>query len=478
MLINIKSALKTTRFKTTLWYSGLFILLEVVFGFLIYTNLRKNLYDDLDEALAKEAQSIYKFVTADVGGLKNFQSDSIYSTRKDFIYNLIWDAIELHPRDSYIQIKLDDNLVYLSNNMRGHIINLNIIRDNQLSMVNFKDSLLSNYELRAARLQNNTAEIVVAVPTILIAKTLQHIVNLNLFLLPLFFFLALIGGATISAKSLSRIGSIIKKTREITAQNLNEIIPGGEFDDEYGRLVRTMNEMIMRIKTGVDFINQFSASVSHELKTPLTILQGEIEVALRSPKPAEEYKKILQSNYEETLYLTSIIDKLFFLSKIDHAELKLRKETVEIIKLIRPVINNMRASAKKKNIKFKLDINNKLSLLLDVDLMRRAISNLVENAIKYGYNNTSIGISVNLDKLNHVVISVSNEGRTIPKDLHIKIFDRFYRSETSRSREPGGMGLGLSIAKSIVEYHDGKIWVESEPGKDTIFSILLDQKET
>ncbi|MCK7527165.1 MAG: hypothetical protein MZV64_60915 [Ignavibacteriales bacterium] len=76
-----------------------------------------------------------------------------------------------------------------------------------------------------------------------------------------------------------------------------------------------MNEMIMRIKTGIDFINQFSASVSHELKTPLTILQGEIEVALRSPKPAEEYKKILQSNYEETLYLTSIIDKLFFLSK-------------------------------------------------------------------------------------------------------------------------------------------------------------------
>lgn len=89
MLINIKSALKTTRFKTTLWYSGLFIFLEIVSGFLIYTNLRKNLYDDLDEALTKEAQSIYKFVTADVGRLKNFQPNSIYSSKKDFIFNLI-----------------------------------------------------------------------------------------------------------------------------------------------------------------------------------------------------------------------------------------------------------------------------------------------------------------------------------------------------------------------------------------------------
>lgn len=472
-----KNILRTTRFRTTLWYAGLFILLEIISGVLVYTYLRKNLFRDLDSSLTSEAYKIHEFVSAPAVGLRNIPLDSSNVPEADYIYNLIFEAIVVHPRDSYIQIKLDNNLIYLSDNLRGHRINLNTSPTNQLTLINFTDSLLSSHNLRAAHLVKNKDEIIVAVPTVLIDRTLQHIINLNLFLIPFFLLLAIVGGAIISAKSLSRIDSIIKKTEEITAQNLDEIIPGGERDDEYGRLVRTMNDMIRRIKTSLDFMNQFSSSVSHELKTPLTILQGEIEVALRSPKSAQEYKKILQSNYEETLYLTSIVDKFFLLSKIDHSELKIRRELVDIIKLIRPIIHNLQTAAKKKNIEIILLVKNNFNALLDIDLMGRAIYNLIENAIKYGYPNTQIKISAYLDENGNAIISVNNVGRFIPKELHIKIFERFYRSETSRNLEPGGIGLGLAITKSIVEYHGGKIWAESDPDIGTTFLISFKSQQ-
>ena len=142
--------------------------------------------------------------------------------------------------------------------------------------------------------------------------------------------ISVIGGAFISIKSLSRIDSIINRTKYITARNLDEKISGDEFEDEYGRLAKTMNEMITRIKKSIDYMNQFSISAAHELKTPLTILRGEIELALRSKITPDQYREVLQSNLDETLRLINIVDKLFFVSKTDHSLIKINKEKTEL----------------------------------------------------------------------------------------------------------------------------------------------------
>lgn len=477
MLSNKTNFFKTTRFKTTLWYAVLFLVLEIVSGLIIYLHLRNSMFKDLDLALTKQAQTIYSFVSGSTVKLDEFQPDSVYTSTDDFVYDLIFDALALSPRNSFIQIKLNNNLIFQSENLKKHQILLNEKKNTILMLVDFKDPFLSEHELRAAHLIKNNHEIIVAFPTHLIAETLSSLTDLNIIIGPIFLILAIVGGAVISAKSLSRIDSIINKTKEITAQHLDEKIPGGDYDDEYGRLVRTMNDMILRIKTAIDYMNQFSTAASHELKTPLTILRGEIEIALKSPKSAEVYKQILQSNYEETLRLINIVDKLFFLSKVDHSLLKLKKEQINISELVQPVINQMQAFAKNKNMEIVLDVKTGFNLLVDIDLIRRAISNLVENAIKYGDENTAIRVSAGLVKSNWILISVSNKGENIPKDMHKKIFERFFRLETSRSRETGGIGLGLSIVKSIVEFHKGTILVESKPNKETIFSVLIDLNE-
>jgi signal transduction histidine kinase len=477
MIFKNKDFLKTTRFKTTLWYAGLFLSLELVSALLIYLHLSDTLHKELDDSLYQEVGSIYNILSENDEKLKDFKPNSMYKSQEDLVYDLIFEEIILNRRNYFIQVKYSDSLIFNSDNLMERQIVLDESIKDKIQLVNYYNVALSNYEMSVAYLVKGNFDIIIAHPTVFISKVIGDLIKINLILIPTFFLLAMIGGAIISAKSLSRIDSIINKTKEITGHNLNDTIPGEEYNDEYGRLVTTMNEMILRIKTTLEYMNQFSTTASHELKTPLTILRGEIELALRVAKSADEYKQILQSNYEEALRLTNIVDKLFFLSKLDHSLLELKKEQININALIQPVVNQMQEIANKKNISVSSDVNNNFNLLVDIDLMRGAITNLVANAIKYADENTVVKISANVDISNRANISVNNKGRVIPKEIHEKIFERFFRSEASRSREPGGIGLGLSIAKSIVQFHNGKIWVESEPKNGTTFWISLDSKE-
>jgi signal transduction histidine kinase len=268
---------------------------------------------------------------------------------------------------------------------------------------------------------------------------------------------------------------LIKETDEITAQNLNKKIEGEEFDDEYGRLVRRLNEMIQRIRISIEYMNQFSISASHEMKTPLTILRGELEIALRSPKAAEQYREVLQSNYEETLRLINIVDKLFFISKVDHSLVKLSKTKIKTSTFLENVSSGLKILGKEKNMELYLEIKEDSFIEIDAEWMRQAIYNLVENAIKYGYEDTPVIISSDCLPGRKVRISIKNSGEGIPEEYISKIFDRFFRVESSRNRATGGIGLGLSVVKSIVNWHNGEISVTSEPEKETEFSIILNQ---
>lgn len=289
---------------------------------------------------------------------------------------------------------------------------------------------------------------------------------------PIFLIISIIGGALISTKSLSRIDAIIKKTEEITAQNLSEKIPGGEYFDEYGRLVNKMNEMILRIKTSLDFMNQFSISAAHELKTPLTILRGEIEIALKSEKTPERYIEVLKSNYEETLRLIKIVDNLFFISKSDNALITIDKRLVELNSFLNSIIQSMGLLGREKNMDLVLDSIPKISIDIDQDLIKQALSNIIDNAFKFGDENTTV--LVRAEEINNTIkISVTNTGPGIPDESLDKIFNRFYRGDVSRTRRTGGVGLGLSVVKSIINLHGGNIEVKSIPNDKMTISIFL-----
>jgi heavy metal sensor kinase len=467
----IKLYLKTTHFKTTLWYSLIFFTLEITIGVIIYFYLSSSMYRQLDNSLKKQASLIYNFVSDNNKDLINFQPDSIYSTPDELVYDLIFEAILYNRNNTFVQIHFKDKLVFKSDNLKDITLPFVQIDKDSMFMKNLPGKVLSENPARAVYLKKESYYIVIAFPIQLINETLQSLLDIYLIMAPAFLILSVIGGSLISRKSFSRMDFITRKTNEITTKNLNERIDGEELTDEYGRLIRTLNDMIGRIKISIDYLNQFSVAASHELKTPLTILRGELELALRSPRPAAEYKEILESNYEETLRLINIIERLFFIARLDNSNPQLNISEINAYSFLRRAIEQVKPLSTGKNISFALICSESLQIRVDPELFRQAIINLLENAVKYGYEDEKISIECRQPD-SKISITVSNKGDIIPGNSIPYIFDRFYRIESSRNRGTGGIGLGLSIVKSVINWHRGEINVISEKN-ETIFTIII-----
>jgi len=475
MFSKFKKYLKTTRFKTTLWYSLVFLLLELVIGLVIYQYLRQSMYKELDLSLSKQADLIYHFVKESKVNLNNFKPDSVYASPSELIYDLIFEAVVFNPTNTFVQVSYNNKKIFRTANLSNNEIKTINHRNKETKLFTFSDSLLSEHDIRAASLYKDGYEIVVAFPSYVINQTLDSLTNLYIIFAPIFFLLSLAGGAVISFGALSRIDKITQKTEKITTENLNEIIEGADFDDEYGRLVTTMNKMIKRIKTSIDYMNQFSISVSHELKTPLTILRGEIELALKSKKTPQEYREILESNHEEVLRLIKIIEHLFYISKLENSLIKINKIPTELKSFISDIIHPFHNMAREKGMNLILDCNvlEDVNVQIDPELFRQVVINLIDNAIKFGKEDTDVLIKCKKNIYGKVLLSFTNSSEEISKEVLPKLFDRFYRAETSRNRNLGGLGLGLSIVKSILDLHQAEIVANSSSDGVITFTITI-----
>ncbi len=475
MFEKLRLFISSTRFRTSLWYATIFLLLEILFGIIIYISLYNSLLNRLDTGLRNQAKAISRIVKEKHVDIENFVPDSVYQSPEDLIWDVIYDEVTFNLRNNFIQIFYKNKLIFKSSNLSNDTLSFPL-KTGPYNLFDYSDPDLSRKMIRVAQLNNNNYNIIVAYPLENISQTLSSLVQIYILLAPLFFLVAIAGGVLISAKALSRIDAIIKKTEEITAQKLEEKIEGEEYTDEYGRLVKKMNEMIKRIKTSVDYMNQFSISAAHELKTPLTILRGETEIALKSNKTPEEYTAVLKSNYEEIIRLTKIIDNLFFISKIDNSLIKIHKEKADLDDFLNSLISQLKILGYEKNIGLVIKSTTGACVEIDKVLMTQAITNLIDNAIKYGNENEDVFIFTEKIAADKVNISIINKGEIIPKELSNKIFDRFYRIESSRNRKTGGAGLGLSVVKSIMNWHDAEIKVDSNSDGKTNVSFTLNVK--
>lgn len=471
MIKKIKSFLFSSRFKIALWYSLIFLFLEVLFGISIYIYLYHKSKLNLDENLKAQASAILRIIEEKQLDLESFEPNETYRTEDELIWDILYDAIVFNRRNTFIQILNGDKIIFKTANLKNNVI---ILSKPQTGLFDYYNSNLSENPIRTCFLKGKRLSVIVAYPIEQINFMLNRLTEIYMWMAPIFFLISIFGGILISIKSLNRIDAIIKKTEEITAHNLDEIILGGEYNDEFGRLVNKMNEMMARIKQSVEYMNQFSLAAAHELKTPLTILQGEIEVALKSQKTIKEYEEILKSNYEETLRLIRIVDNLFFISKSEHSLIKLQIEEVDLKSFLCSVAQRMKILGEEKNMKIELGNITDKKLKFDPDLIKQALSNLIDNAFKYGEQNSNVKIFTE-ENDKSISINVMNYGIGINSNDIDKIFDKFYRVDSSRTRKTGGVGLGLSVVKSIIDLHNGKLEVYSEPNKETIFKIVLNK---
>ncbi|RLA97319.1 MAG: hypothetical protein DRG32_03790, partial [Deltaproteobacteria bacterium] len=286
--------------------------------------------------------------------------------------------------------------------------------------------------------------------------------------------LAVVGGLFLANKALRPVDEITNTARKIgSSGDLSQRIRlKRKVDDEIGRLAATFNEMIAKVENSFQQIKRFTADASHELKTPLTILRGEIEVGLKRLRTPEEYQKILASNLEEVKHMSRMVEDLLTLARADMGALELRKEVVDLGGLVREVWEEVRLWAEDKGVELLFQEDGEARIMGDRGRLRQLALNLIDNAIKYTPSGGRVELRVVRDG-DEVTFSVADTGEGIPAEDLQRIFERFYRVDKARSRQRGGTGLGLSICKWIAEAHGGRISAESELGRGSKFHVFL-----
>ena len=228
---------------------------------------------------------------------------------------------------------------------------------------------------------------------------------------------------------------------------------------------------------------QFSANVSHELKTPLTSISGFAEILKNGGTDEQTTKDFANTIYKETQRMISLVNDIIKLSKLDEKSISQEKEEINLTELSKEVITPLLPVAEKKNVKIDLEAENQVFINGVRSVIFEMIYNLVENAIKYNKNDGKVIVKISKtsenpsSKKQNVVLSVSDTGIGIPKNEQERIFERFYRIDKSRSKESGGTGLGLSIVKHGAKYHNAKVTLSSQEGKGSTFTIYFEDND-
>jgi heavy metal sensor kinase len=300
--------------------------------------------------------------------------------------------------------------------------------------------------------------------------TLTFIVSMGV---PFAVGMAIAGGYFLAGRVLSPVGAMAEKAREITAESLAKRLPVDNAEDEFGRLATVFNDTLSRLEDAFERLRRFTADASHELRTPLTAMRSVGEVALQSTLDERAYRDVIGSMLEEVDRLTRLVESLLTLTRADSGRVQLAREKLDLGALAGDVIDQLRVLADEKQQNLTIRAPIPVHAIADAALVRHALANVIHNAIKYTPNGGAITVEVNAMSSGQTAIEVRDTGPGIPAVDRDRIFDRFYRVDRSRSREEGGVGLGLAIARWAIEANGGQIELTSDGADGSSFRVIL-----
>src|SRR5205807_7131897 len=293
---------------------------------------------------------------------------------------------------------------------------------------------------------------------------------------PLVLLVASLGGYFLARKSLAPIALMNAQTQRITAENLSSRLDVTNPRDELGQLATTINALLARLDATFTEQQRFIADASHELRTPLAVLRGETEVALEQNRGAEDYRESLALIKDEAERLSRIVENLFILARQPVDQHSIMKAPLRLNEVVSECVRSAQVLAAQRDFRLHLDgTRSEVNLNGDDELLKRMLLNLLDNAVKYTAPGGEVSVALSSQNGNARII-VTDSGIGIPAADQPRIFDRFYRVDKARSRALGGAGLGLSIAKWIVEAHGGTIAVQSIPTQGSEFIVDLPLK--
>jgi heavy metal sensor kinase len=527
----IKVSLKT---RLTVWYSTIVVLSLSLFGVYMYLSVSNELHQNLDASIVNVAESLDNIIKENtlealrpkavkrekpskegmdkfaifledekrrfVGPLRPGTEPKSDEKAKSAVWSAIYEHILLEPKNYFIQISDTNNqIVWRSENLKSdslpifltHTLEMQVTSDSVLvkgsnsytippSIITLHedvDSVFSYLNLNSQKLRlfikrTNNAVISIGYASNVIDSQLRQLFMALLAAFPLILLVSVAGGIFLAKISLRPVDEITKTANEITAKHMNKRLPEHQINDEIGRLTKTLNEMIERLENSFIQTRQFSSDASHELKTPLTILKGELEIALHSRKKTEEYEAVIVSALEEVDRLSNVVETLLELSRADTGHVRLSMEEGNLTKIILDIVEDAVILAESKGLQVESNIEENVLLEFDSGRIHQAVLNIVDNAIKYTPEGGKISIGLTKGKIfTEIVVDDTGIGMDEAELSHI--FDRFYRVDKARSGNVQGFGLGLSIVHWIIDAHRGKIHVKSEINRGTTFTILL-----
>jgi heavy metal sensor kinase len=284
---------------------------------------------------------------------------------------------------------------------------------------------------------------------------------------------ALGGGLLLARRVLAPVAAMAEHARRITAESLDARMPVEDPRDEFGQLAGVFNETLARLQDAFERLRRFTADASHELRTPLTAMRSVGEVALQEVHDPSEYREVIGSMLEEVERLTGLVEGLLTLTRVDAGRIQAAPEVVDLGTLATGAVEAIRVLAEEKGQELTTDGRPGIMARCDPRLVRQALVNLLDNAIKYTPPRGAIRVAVAVLSPGEAGIEVRDDGPGIGAAHLERIFDRFYRVDANRSRHAGGIGLGLAIARSVVTASGGRIEVESAEGRGSVFRVVL-----
>jgi len=451
---------RSVRVRLTLWYIAVMLVVLGVYAAAVYTFIQDNssqllderLHDDFDWASDMLAQrpdgSIAPYEETGEGDSPWLQ---VYSLDGDLLYETPEARRSPVPDSNKYAAKADERIVTVPN-------------------------LTPPYRVMSggARIGGKPVIVQVARSEGSIMQDLHQLLYILLLGLPVAVLTAGVGGYVLARRALAPVDRMAERARLINAERLNDRLPVNNPDDELGRLATVFNETLTRLESSFEQMRRFTMDASHELRTPLTAIRSVGEVGLRGRRDEVAYREIIGSMLEEVDRLALLVDRLLTLSRADTGQAQLSVDVVDIPELAEEIAEQLGVLAEEKNQSIKVQSEVVPRWIGDRVMLRQALLNLVDNAIKYSPVGGSIEILV-AQRPEGTVIDVTDTGPGIPADLQSRVFDRFYRVDKARSRGNGGTGLGLAIAKWAVEVNGGRLSLEPTTDVGSRFRITLSQ---
>jgi heavy metal sensor kinase len=456
------------RTRLTLWYTAVLLATLLVISALSYSLVRRSLVVDLDESLLAAAQVISDTTLAPQtpAGVEpeRLLREILGADFYDKVFRMLdrrgdpglesmsrgADALPLSAaaRSNAARGRRSFETVRTASGAHLRLLTMPVVRNGQITHI-----------------------VQVGMPTARVEHTLVRFVEALLLLIAPGLLLAAIGGAMIARAALRPVDEIAGIARRITAEDLTRRVPRRGTRDELDQLTATLNEMLARLDAAFTQLRRFAADAAHELRTPLTVLRGGLEVALRNPRSAAEYERVLRSSLEEVERLGRLAEDLLLFSRAT-AGLEGTRTSVDLQPLVVDAADVGLRLAQPRGVRVYVKEAAPATVLGDGRALRRVILNLVENAVKYTPPGGTVEIALAREDL-WAVLAVTDTGPGIDAADLTRVFEPFVRLDAARARETGGTGLGLAIAQAIVVAHGGTIGVDSALGTGSTFTVRL-----